>query len=90
MNILDKEKIKINARTLPSIAKANRILKSLANGSNVSQSCSNGPPAIGYKYLITHSLQWQFLIGYKKNKVQEDKKGWKYFFTLNDFSLQIK
>ena len=35
------------ARTFPSIARAKRILKSLANGSKFSQSCSNGPPAIG-------------------------------------------
>ena len=36
------------ARTLPSIAIAKRILKSLANGSKFSQSCNNGPPAIRY------------------------------------------
>ena len=49
MNILHSEKINNIAKTLPSIAIAKRILKSLANGSMFSQSCNNGPPAIGYK-----------------------------------------
>ncbi len=48
INILHREKINNIASTFPSIAIANRILRSLANGSRVSQSCNNGPPAIGY------------------------------------------
>ena len=48
INNLHREKINNIARTLPSIAIAKRILRSLANGSRFSQSCNNGPPAIGY------------------------------------------
>ena len=46
------------ASTLPSIANAKRILKSFANGNKFSQSCNNGPPAIGDACLITNSLHW--------------------------------
>ena len=48
INILHRVKINNIARTLPSIAIAKRILRSLAKGSRFSQSCNNGPPAIGY------------------------------------------
>ena len=48
INILHRVKINNIARTLPSIAMAKRILRSLANGSKFSQSCNNGPPAIRF------------------------------------------